>query len=113
MRPINKIAKYYIGHHRLPAGAVPLASENMAAIVCLTPPGRWIRWWPADGLSQPLPATAQREVLETVIAQLGGTAASAADRLGVSPRTVEAWRCGKAALPIRAAYEIAEKLMQA
>ncbi len=54
------------------------------------------------------PETTQREVMEVVIAQLGGTAAAVAETLGISPRTVEAWRSGKAPLPIKAAYSIAE-----
>jgi DNA-binding transcriptional regulator YdaS (Cro superfamily) len=48
--------------------------------------------------------------MEVVITQLGGTAAAVADKLAISPRTVEAWRSGKAPLPIKAAYSIAEAL---
>jgi transcriptional regulator with XRE-family HTH domain len=48
--------------------------------------------------------------MEVIIGQLGGTAAATADKLGVSARTVEAWRSGKAPLPIKSAYAIAETL---
>jgi DNA-binding transcriptional regulator YdaS (Cro superfamily) len=45
--------------------------------------------------------------MEVVIDQLGGTSSTVAERLSVSPRTVEAWRSGKAPLNSRAAYHIA------
>ena len=48
--------------------------------------------------------------MDALIGQLGGTAAAAAARLDVSARTVEAWRSGKAPLPIRMAYAMAEAL---
>jgi len=57
-----------------------------------------------------MPPDTQRGVMDVIIAQLGGTAAAAAAKLDVSARTVEAWRCGKAPLPTRAAYLIAEQL---
>lgn len=43
-----------------------------------------------------------------LIDQLGGSTAKAAEKLGVSSRTVEAWRQGKSQLPIGKAYQIAE-----
>lgn len=45
-----------------------------------------------------------------LVGQLGGTSVKMAERLSVSPRTVEAWRSGKYPLPIAKAYEIAEIL---
>lgn len=56
------------------------------------------------------PPETQRAVMDVVISQLGGTAAAAAGKLQVSARTVEAWRSGKAPLPIKSAYAIAEAL---
>jgi transcriptional regulator with XRE-family HTH domain len=57
-----------------------------------------------------MPPETQRGVMNALISQLGGTAAATADKLGVSARTVEAWRSGKASLPIKSAYAIAEAL---
>jgi DNA-binding transcriptional regulator YdaS (Cro superfamily) len=48
--------------------------------------------------------------MEVVIVQLGGTASAVGAALDVSPRTAEAWRSGKAPLPIKSAYAIAEAL---
>jgi len=59
-----------------------------------------------------MPPDTQREVMHVLIEQLGGTAATAADRLGVSPRTVEAWRSGKCPLPAKSAFLIAADLAQ-
>jgi DNA-binding transcriptional regulator YdaS (Cro superfamily) len=49
--------------------------------------------------------------MEVIIKLLGGTAAAVAERLAISPRTVEAWRSGKAPLPIKSAYAIAESTL--
>jgi|GEM_PF-3630238 len=62
------------------------------------------------GVTSSMPPETQRAVMEVIIAQLGGTAAAVADRLAISARTVEAWRSGKAPLPPKAAYLIAEQL---
>ena len=110
MEKINGIAKYYIGQRRLPAGAVPLASDGHAAIVCLGAAGSWVRWWPADGVIQTMPPKTIRAVMEVVINELGGTAKATAEKIDVSPRTVEAWRGGSAKMSIAAAYRIAEEL---
>lgn len=110
MQKINGLAKYYLGQRRLPAGAVPLASDSDAAIVCLSAAGRWIRWWPAEGLIQTLPPKTIRKVMEVIIGELGGTAKATAEKIDVSPRTVEAWRGGYAKMSIAAAYRIAEEL---
>lgn len=110
--PLSNISKFLAGQSALPAGAVPLASEtgSISACVCLMPAGRWLRWWPGTRSMESMPPETQRAVMDAVISQLGGTAAAAASCLDVSPRTVEAWRSGKAALPIKSAYAIAEAL---
>ena len=107
LKPISNFDRWIQGTAPLPAGAVPLAAETFG-IVCIMPTGRWIMWL-ANCIHQ-RPSTIQREVMEVVITQLGGTAAAVADKLTISPRTVEAWRSGKAPLPIKAAYSIAEAL---
>jgi len=107
MNPIRNFEKWLTGSSPLPAGAVPLAGEN-GGLVCLMPTGRWILW--LGGVSSSKPDETQKAVMETVVGQLGGTAESTAEALGVSRRTVEAWRSGRARLPIRSAYAIAEKL---
>lgn len=106
LQPITNFARWIQGTAPLPAGAVPLAGDVPAGIICLMPSGSWIMW--LGGVIRSRPPETQRAVMEVVIGQLGGTAASTADALGVSARTVEAWRSGKAPLPIRAAYQIAE-----
>jgi len=107
LQPIKNYHKWIKGAAPLPAGAVPLAGET-AGLVCLMPTGRWIMW--LGGVITSRPPSTQRAVMEVVISRLGGTASATADTLGVSPRTVEAWRSGKAPLPIKAAYLIAEAI---
>ncbi len=110
--PLTNISTFYAGQSPLPAGAVPLASESgaISACICLMPSGRWLRWWPGTRSMESMPPDTQRAVMEVVVAQLGGTAATVGAALDVSPRTVEAWRSGKAPLPIKAAYAIAQAL---
>jgi DNA-binding XRE family transcriptional regulator len=110
--PLDDLSQFFAGLTPLPSGAVPLAAERgkISACVCLTPSGRWIRWWSGTRSMESMPPETQREVVGMAVEQLGGTAAAMAERLGVSPRTVEAWRSGKSPLPIRVAYEIAEIL---
>lgn len=109
LNPITSWHKWIQGTAPLPAGAVPLAGET-AGLVCLMPTGRWIMW--LGGVMSSKPPETQREVMEVIISQLGGTAAATAEALDVSRRTVEAWRTGAAKLPIKAAYQIAEKLAE-
>ena len=108
MKPITGIAKSIAGGRRLPAGAVPLASVDHSDMVCLMPGGRWIKWWAADSLMQSMPPRTQKAVMLVLIEQLGGSTAVAAEKIGVSSRTVESWRQGKSPLPISKAYQIAE-----
>jgi DNA-binding transcriptional regulator YdaS (Cro superfamily) len=49
----------------------------------------------------------QKDAMQVVIATLGGTSAKAAKAIGVSPRTVEAWRSGRKRLTIEKAYALA------
>ena len=92
----------------LPSGAVPLATHGIAGLVCLMPSGRWISW--LSGVAKSLPMDTQRDVLNVIVDQMGGTAESMAETLGVSKRTVESWRARKSPLPISKAFEIAEIL---
>lgn len=107
LTPITNFHRWIQGTAPLPAGAVPLAGES-GGLVCLMPTGRWIMW--VGGAFNTKPPETQKAVMEIVIQHLGGTAASVADKLAVSPRTVEAWRSGKAPLPIKTAYLIAEAI---
>lgn len=108
LKPISNVAKWLRGSLPLPAGAVPLAQEGISGHVCISPNGRWWLWM--GGVTSSMPPDTQRAVMEVVISQLGGTAAAVGAALDVSPRTVEAWRSGKAPLPIKSAYAIAEAL---
>lgn len=107
LTPISNFDRWIQGTAPLPAGAVPLAAETFG-IVCIMPTGRWIMW--LGGVIYSRPSDTQRGVMGVVISQLGGTAAATADKLGISARTVEAWRSGKAPLPVKAAYLIAEAM---
>ncbi len=109
---LDNMAKFFAGRTPLPAGAVPLAGEDdkISSCICLTPPGRWVRWWSGTRSIESLPPSTQRDVIAVLVEQLGGTSAAAANTLGISARTVEAWRSGKAPLPIKAAYMIAETI---
>lgn len=97
---------YLVGRHPLPAGAIPLATDEDGALVCQTPHHRWIRWWAGARRIEALPATVQKPVVRAVCKQFGGTAKTA-EALGVSPRTVEAWRSCCMPLPVKAAEQIA------
>lgn len=107
LKPISGYDRWIQGTAPLPSGAVPLAAETFG-MVCLMPNGRWIMW--LGGVIHSRPPETQRAVMEVIIGLLGGTAATVAERLAISPRTVEAWRSGKAPLPIKSAYAIAETL---
>ena len=107
LQPITNLVRYINGSRPLPSGAVPLAAEGLGGIICLMPNGRWIMWLECIHFRPP---ETQRAVVEVIIGQLGGTAAAVGAALDVSPRTVEAWRSGKAPLPIKSAYAIAEAL---
>jgi len=107
LKPISNFDRWIQGAAPLPAGAIPLAAETFG-IVCLMPTGRWVMW--LGGVIHSRPPETQRAVMEVLIAQLGGTAATVGTALDVSPRTVEAWRSGKSPLPIKAAFAIAQKL---
>lgn len=109
LKPISNFDKWTQGTAPLPAGAVPLAAETFG-IVCLMPTGRWIMW--LGGVIHSRPPNTQRAVMEVIISQMGGTAAATAEKLGVSPRTVEAWRSGKAPLTAKSAFAIAEALQR-
>ena len=97
---------YLVGRHALPAGAIPLAADQPGSLVCQTPHHRWIRWWPGTRSIESLPGTVQKQVLHAVVERFGSTVNTAA-ALGVSPRTVEAWRSCRIPLPIKAAEQIA------
>ena len=106
------ISRYLAGTTPLPAGAVPLATEpdKIGSVVCLTPVGRWIRWWPGTRSIEHMPQATVKEVAEIVVQELGGTAQSAAEQLGVSKRTVESWRCGRGRMGIANAMQVAAHL---
>jgi len=108
MKKITNYHNWLKGAAPLPAGAIPMAGHTNGAIVCLMPTGRWIKW--QYGVSKNLPPETQKEVMEVVIKEMGGTAQSTADKLSVSRRTVESWRSRASILPIGVSYKIAEIL---
>lgn len=113
MKPLAAMEKSLSGANRLPAGVVPLATDKPGSMVVITAVGCWRRWWPGTRSYESMPhRETQRAVMAVLCEQMGGTSADIAARLGVSPRTVEAWRQGKAALTAKAAIRIAEEVAQ-
>jgi hypothetical protein len=110
MTPINP-AKYLAGKHRLPAGAVPLATDHPGSVIATTPHNRWLRWWETDSRIEHAPNSIQKQVVTCICKALGGTQAMA-DTLGVSRRTVEAWRAVRIPVPPRAAETILRALAE-
>jgi DNA-binding XRE family transcriptional regulator len=113
MTPIPHLARHLAGRHPLPAGAVPLASDKPGSLVCMMPCGRWIRWWPGTRSIEPMPPETSKAVAAMLVEHLGGTSARAAVGIGVSTRTVEAWRSGRAKMALATALRIAELLARA
>jgi len=106
MNPIHQ-NPYLTGKHRLPAGAVPLATDHLGTVICQTVPHFWIRWHEDTGRIDQLPlAATQKQVMLCLVAAFGGKK-EMAKRLYVAERTVEAWAGGQAPLTLKAAYDIA------
>jgi len=51
--------------------------------------------------------------MSIIVDALGGTSAKAAAAIGVSPRTVESWRCGRKRLTVEKALVIARAMAEA
>jgi len=110
MTPITN-PTYLFGLHNLPAGAVPLASDKPGSVVCQTPPGRWIRWWPGTRSIEALPPSTQKKVMVCLVGHFGKRS-KMAEALDVSPRTIDAWRMMVQPLPVKAAERIARLLAE-
>lgn len=111
MKPPRNLKKYLDGKLPLPAGFIPLVCGRSVAI-CISPYGwsvwnKWSKWIDAA------PKQAQRMAMDEAVRLLGGTSAKAAKAIGVSPRTVESWRCGRKRLTIEKAYVIARAIADA
>lgn len=109
MTPINP-AKYLAGKHRLPSGAVPMATDKPGSVLAVTPHGRWIRWWEGTSSIESVPPGIQKVVVDALVEAMGGTSATMAEALGISRRTVEAWRAGRIPLPAKSAENICRVL---
>jgi len=108
MKPPKNLRKYLEGKLPLPAGFVPLLCGKSVAI-CITPSG-WMIWNKWSKVIADAPKQAQRMAMDEAVQTLGGTSAKAAKAIGVSPRTVESWRCGRKRLTIERAYDIARAM---
>ena len=111
MNPPRNLKKYLDGKLPLPAGFMPLA-ELKGRLVGVIATGEWCDYYRKD---REIYATEhwqayQRQVVALVVLSLGGTSAKAAQAIGVSPRTVESWRCGRKRLTVERAYEIARAM---
>lgn len=100
---------YLAGRHALPAGAVPLATDQPGSVICQTAPGRWIRWWPGTRSIEALPGEIQIPVMVALAERFGGRTKLAA-AMDVSPRTIDAWRRNQAVIPVKTAEAIARML---
>jgi hypothetical protein len=100
---------YLAGGHKLPAGAVPLATDQPGSVICQTPPGRWIRWWPGTRSIESVPPETQIGVVNALVERFG-TKGALAEALQVSPRTVDAYRRNQAVITVKTAEEIARML---
>ena len=108
---IKNLDSWTEGKQLLPAGAVPLAMRDEHTLICLMPNGEWISWVPKTPILGMMPST-QRHVIGFAIDNLGGTASKMAAALGVSRKTVEAWRGEYTQLPIAKAFQIAKLLAE-
>lgn len=107
--PTDLLKRYLAGDFRLPAGAIPLVEIHDGWVICQTAHGYWIRFSPLAGDPVSLPNSIQKQVIVCLIEAFGGMKAMA-KRLNVSTRTIEAWRSGRATLPLKAADDIAHLL---
>lgn len=106
MTPIHDARAFLNGAHRLPAGAIPLCYDETGGLICQTPNNQWIRWSELTRKIEEMPQEIQRPVLRVLVDRLGGTQ-ELAKKLGISTRTIETWRVGRAPLPCKAAENIA------
>jgi len=108
MKKPKNIRKYLDGKLPLPAGFVPLA-EIKTRIVGVNAIGEWCDYYLKDRelYATNFPDSYQRQAMALVVLTLGGTSAKAAAAIGVSPRTVENWRCGRKRLTVEKALVIA------
>lgn len=113
MNKPRNLKKFLDGKLPLPAGFVPLAEYgNQSALLCLAACDAWFHLIPKrkEFLHIGKHPIHQKDAMQAVIATLGGTSAKAAKAIGVSPRTVESWRCGRKRLTVERAYEIAQAM---
>ncbi len=111
MNAPKNLKKYLDGKLPFPAGFVPLAEES-SRLICVDAFSMWRTFCPkkkSQSLAFPMWQW-QRDAMESIVATLGGTSAKAAAAIGVSPRTVESWRCGRKRLTVERAYEIARAM---
>jgi hypothetical protein len=111
MTALPNTSPYLEGKHKLPAGAVPLCTDKPGSVICQTAHGYWIRWWEETRSIERTHQSIQRHVVAALVARAGGTQALA-DRIKVSPRTVQAWRGSRIPIPLKAADDIAHLLLK-
>lgn len=117
MNAPKNLRKYLDGKLPLPAGFVPLG-EIRTRLYGVSATGEWADFYRNEGAkAQSFYVTEfwqpyQRQAMALVVMTLGGTSAKAAKAIGVSPRTVESWRCGRKRLTVERAYEIARAMAE-
>jgi hypothetical protein len=113
MKPPKNLNKYLDGKLPLPAGFVPLQARSSGHLSGVCAKNGWANYstrFKSGVTPHSMQATEQARVFESIITTLGGTSAKAAAAIGVSPRTVESWRCGRKRLTVEKAYVIAQAM---
>jgi hypothetical protein len=107
--PIPHMAELMKGNAPLPAGAIPLCHTGKS-LICLRADQEWIAVEIATMGENPqitvAPRSIQREVLDCMIERFRGQK-ELAMHLGASPRTIEAYRNGRARMTNKVAYMLA------
>jgi hypothetical protein len=114
MNAPKNLSKYLAGKLPLAAGFVPLV-ELKGKLVGVLATGQWCNYYRKERECSTTEhwQAYQRQVMALVVLTLGGTSAKAAAAIGVSPRTVESWRCGRKRLTVEKALVIARAMADA
>jgi len=104
---LSSVSHFIDGKKAIPAGAIPLAQNRKGkAVICLLPSGDWITWTKSESREIRSSKEIQKEVMEVLMFQLGGTAKAVGDRLDISSRTVEGLRTSATKLSHKLAFKI-------
>jgi hypothetical protein len=107
--PIPHMAELLKGNAALPSGAIPICRTEQS-LICLRADQEWIAVEVATMGNDPqvtvAPRAIQRQVIDCLIERFMGQKGMAI-HLGLSQRTIEAYRNGRARMTSQNAYKIA------